>query len=173
MQDSEKSLTLTPSHRYYIWYYVGGILLLPIGLGLLLIWVAWRRLNSLSYIITDQSISIKEGHYEQALNLSDIRKTSVIRSPMQARLGIGNILLKTNRSTLLLEGLPNPETLLEKIDLAIEFETKRNKAARMPTPAIPAYDPGTMDRMDTLTGLWQQGLISDEDYREERKKFER
>jgi hypothetical protein len=29
-----------------------------------------------------------------------------------------------------------------------------------------------MERMDYLTGLWQQGLVSDDDFEKEKKHFE-
>ena len=36
----------------------------------------------------------------------------------------------------------------------------------------PEHEPGSMDRMDYLTGLWQQGLISDRDFDKEKRHFE-
>ena len=60
---------------------------------------------------------------------------------------------------------------MEQIKLAVEAEQKRITAEQVVKPREVKSDPGTIDRVDYLMGLWQQGLISNEDYQEERKKF--
>ncbi len=171
MPDSSKSITLTPDWSHYFWHYLFGVLLLPVGLGFILLWVALRRQKSLNYVIKDRSISFHEGNYSQSLELFTIQHTSVQQSGLQKRLNIGDIVLKANASSITLEGLKNPKALLEKIDLAIEAEQKRVAAEQAIKPREVKSDPGAIDRVDYLIGLWQQGLISDEDYNEERKKF--
>lgn len=171
MSDSSKSITLTPDRSHFFWYYLFGVLLLPIGLGVILLWVAIRRQKSLKYIIKDRSISFHEGNYSQSLELFTIQHTSVQQSNFQKRLNIGDIVLKANASSITFEGLKNPKALLEKIDLAIETEQRRIAAEQAIKPRVVKSDPGAIDRVDYLIGLWQQGLISDEDYHEERKKF--
>jgi hypothetical protein len=36
----------------------------------------------------------------------------------------------------------------------------------------PQTSPGSLDKLDYLTGLWQQGLLSNEDFKREKKHFE-
>ncbi len=172
MKNKDRALTLTPSWTHYFWYYLFGVLLIPVGLGLLLIWVALRRQKSLNYIITDHDITVEEGSYSQTLKLADIRSTKVRQNKTQQWFGIGNLLLEAHESSVILEGVKNPGELKQKIDLAVEYERKRIEASRQAQPKREHPKPGSMDRMDTLTGLWQQGLLSDEDYQNERKKFE-
>jgi hypothetical protein len=87
-------------------------------------------------------------------------------------LNIGDIHLKANVTELVLTGIENPTSLLEKIDTAIAYQKEQLKANKKITAREPTHDPGTLEKLDYLTGLWQQGLINDEDYDSERKKFE-
>ncbi len=71
-------------------------------------------------------------------------------------------------------GQPNPENLSDMISAAIRAERKRieelNRVEVSPQEEPPS--PGTLDKLDYLTGLWQQGLLSDEDFKKEKKHFE-
>lgn len=171
MSGSSKSIVLNPHWSHYFGYYFFGALLLPTGLGFILLWVAIRRQKSLRYTIKDYSIDFREGNYSKNLELSTIQHASVQQSKFQKQFNIGDIVLKGNASAIILEGLKNPQTLLEQIKLAVEAEQKRITAEQVVKPREVKSDPGTIDRVDYLMGLWQQGLISNEDYQEERKKF--
>lgn len=154
MNRTNRQLILTLSPAHFFWYYLFGILLIPVGLGLLLIWGALRRQKSLNYIITDHDITFEEGLYSQTLKLADIRSTKAHQNKTQQWFGIGNLLLKAHGSSVTLEGVKNPGELKEKIDLAVEYERKRAEASRRAQPKREHPKPGIMDRMDTLTGLW-------------------
>ena len=73
---------------------------------------------------------------------------------------------------MVLRGIENPFNLKGMLDKAISAEKKRQQEKKRTEPREPDHDPGTMERMDYLTGLWQQGLVSDEDYEKEREHFE-
>lgn len=171
MSSPEKSIILTPSRKNYFWVYLIGVLLIPLLIGIVVIWFINRKRNSTQYRITDTSISKTVEENKTELELVNILETSVSQTGVQKLLGIGDIKLKANVSELILEGIENPESFLEKIDTAIAYQKERLKASEKIEPRKPTHDPGTLEKLDYLTGLWQQGLISDEDYDQERKKF--
>ncbi|OAN59623.1 hypothetical protein A8B79_11635 [Balneola sp. EhC07] len=171
MTNPEKSIILNPSRKNYFWGYLIGVLLIPLLIGIVVIWFINRKISSIQYRITDTSVSKVTKEDKTQLELVNILKTSVSQTGLQKLLGIGNVKLKANVSALILEGIENPESFLEKIDTAIAYQKEKLKASEKIKPRKPTHDPGTLEKLDYLTGLWQQGLISDEDYDQERKKF--
>lgn len=171
MSNSEKSITLSPSWKNYFWVYLLGVLLAPLLIGIVLLWFINKTRNQTIYTITDFTISRSDKDGKISLDLVHILSTSYSQTKLQKLFGIGDIKLQANVSELVLEGIEHPSSLLEKIDTAIAFQKERLKASEKIKPRKATHDPGILEKLDYLTGLWQQGLISDEDYEEERKKF--
>lgn len=171
MSESNKTITLTPSWKNYFWGYFFGFLLLPVLVGIIILWSTNKKRRNLRFEISDTSIAVIQDSDKQELSLIDILSTSVEQSKLQSLFNIGDIHLQANVSKLVLEGIENPASLLEKIETAIAYQKELIKASQKMKPKRPTHDPGTLDKMDYLTGLWQQGLISDEDYDEELKNF--
>lgn len=171
MSESNKTITLTPSWKNYFWGYFFGFLLLPVLVGIIILWSTNKRRKNLRFEISDNSIAVIQGSDKQELSLVDILSTSVEQSKLQSLFNIGDIHLQANVSEMVLTGIKDPSILLDKIDTAIAYQKEQLKASKKVKPREPSHDPGTLDKMDYLTGLWQQGLISDEDYDKERKNF--
>jgi hypothetical protein len=172
MSDSEKSITLSSSWKNYFWAYLLGILFAPLLVGIVLLWFINKKRKKITFIITDNTISRSGKEEKKSLDLVHILSTSYSQTKLQKILGIGDIKLQANVSELVLEGIDHPSSLLEKIDTAIAYQKERLKANEKIKPRKATHDPGTLEKLDYLTGLWQQGLINDEDYDSERKKFE-
>lgn len=172
MSESNKIITLTPSWKNYFRGYAFGFLLLPVLVGIIILWFTIKKQKSVRFEISDHSIAVLQNSDKRELSLVDILSTSVEQSKFQTLFNIGDIHLQANVSTLILTGIEEPEGLLEKIDTAIAYQKEQLKASKQIQARKPTHDPGTLEKLDYLTGLWQQGLISDEDYDSERKKFE-
>lgn len=170
----KKSITLTPSHKSLFWWYVLGILLTPLfGVGFYLIWRLYTNHNSISYIITDQTITSSDSRIEQNIDLLTIKSVSVYQKWIGKKFEVGTLTIHTETATMDLIGIEKPHRLAEMIKAAAEAERKRIEAIQKKKPEKPEPSkPGRDDRMDYLTGLWQQGLISNEDFEKERKHFE-
>jgi|AntRauTorcE11898_2_1112593.scaffolds.fasta_scaffold36940_2 hypothetical protein len=168
MTDTERSITLTPSWKAFFWSYVFSIILIPALIGIFLFWKTRKKHRNISYQITDRKITVVEGKYSQNIDLADIRQA--VSDTL--RFGVGTVTLKTQGREIELIGLEHPEQIAKSIEKAVEAELKRLEARKQAKPRESKYDPGSMDRLDYLTGLWQQGLVSDEDFQIERKKFE-
>lgn len=168
MTDTERSITLTPSWKAFFWSYVFGIILIPALIGIILLWKTSKRHRGKSYKITDRKIIVVDGNYSQNIDLTDIRQAVA----GDLRFGVGNVTIKTRGREIELIGLEDPEMIATSIEKAVQAELRRMEAQKQTKPRETKYDPGSMDRLDYLTGLWQQGLVSDEDFEKERKKFE-
>lgn len=169
----EKSFTLKPSWRQYAFLYLLSIATIPLaGIGFVIFYFVRKKQNRTQYIITDTKISSVNAKYHRNIDLVNIESIETKQSWIQQKLGIGNILLKTSASEMELEGLEDADRLKAILEKAIQAEIQNQKEKEKTRPAEPAYNPGSMDKMEYLTGLWQQGLISEEDYEKERKHFE-
>jgi len=171
---SEKSITLTPSHKSLFWWYLLGIILIPLfGVGIYLIYRFYSSNNAISYRITDHSITVRDSNVEQKMDLANIQKVEVSQKWIDKKFGLGLVTIRSDSNAIDMIGMENPQNLADTIMSAAKAERKRladlntNKSEPMKQSK-----PGRDDRIDYLTGLWQQGLISEEDYEKERKHFE-
>jgi hypothetical protein len=69
-------------------------------------------------------------------------------------------------------GLENPAELSGMILKAAKAERKRLEQQKIQQNKQPEFSPGSIERLNYLTGLWQQGLITDEEFEKERKHFD-
>lgn len=163
MNKTEKSIILKPSWKAFLWEYLLGILLIPILIGIYLLWKTYRKQAIHSYVITDHSISSEDDKFYQTIDLANIRQVQVFN----IRFNTGSILLRTGSREMVLKGLENPDELKNIIQKAIAAELHRLESEKSFKPRKPKFEAGEMERMDYLTGLWQQGLLSNEEFEEE------
>jgi len=172
-QSKQKTVALEPSWKNHILGYVISLLFVPLfGVGLIGLYWVYQRQKTYSYTFSDTQISSKDDKYQRNIDLVNIEQIEVQQSWLQNKLGVGNIVVHTSASEMVLRGLENPYNLKGMLDKAVAAEKERQQEKQKTKPQEPEHDPGTMERMDYLTGLWQQGLVSDEDYEKEKKHFE-
>lgn len=172
-QSQSKTISLEPSWKNHILGYTISVLLIPVfGIGLIGLYLVRKRQKKFSYTFSDTQISSRDQKYQRNIDLVNIDSVEIKQSWLQQKMGVGNLILSTSASEMTLLGMENPANLKNLLEKAINAEKQRNQQKEKTKPKDPDYDPGTMDKMDYLTGLWQQGLVSDEDYEKERKYFE-
>lgn len=172
-KNSNRTYTLDPSWKQYFWSYVLSVLAIPLfGLGLIALYYVRKKHQKIAYEISNTQIKRIDDKYEHNIDLVDITNVEVQKSWLQQKLNIGTLVLHTSASKMMLEGLEEPTKLKNLLEQAIQSELKRQKEQQKTKAREPDYQPGSMEKMDYLTGLWQQGLISNEDYEKERKHFE-
>lgn len=170
-----KSIELRPDWKRWFWGYFFGILLIPLaGIGIFVLWKVHKKKNSYIYEVTDQQIRATGENISQMVDLANIKTLDVEQNWFDKKFNIGDIILITESRTIKLLGQTNPQVLAETITTAIHAERKRieelNRVIEKPVEHPP---PGTIDKLDYLTGLWQQGLISNEDFEKEKQNFEK
>ncbi|MEX2351260.1 MAG: hypothetical protein WD529_02385 [Balneolaceae bacterium] len=173
MDTEKRSITLRPSRRAWLWYWVTGILLLPLfGAGLYLILKAWRESRSVELQLFDREIRFRSDARTVVTPLASIEEVTVVQSRMGSWLNTGDLIVAGDRESLRLPGLAGPHQIAGAIRHTAAAERQRAKGQTPARRPEPAWSPGTLPRLDDLTGLWQQGLISEEDFLKERKRFE-
>lgn len=172
-QKQPDSISLQPSWKYFFTAYLLSVLAIPLaGIGLIALWFVRRRHRSYRYRITNSRITAVDSKYEHNVDFADVEQVRLQQSGLQRRLGIGTLLLQTSASQMKLLGLEEPSQIREILEQAIAREQQREEQRRETHRKESNYRPGSMEKMEYLTGLWQQGLISEEDYNAERKNFE-
>jgi membrane protein YdbS with pleckstrin-like domain len=171
-----KSIELKPDWKRWFWGYFFGVVLIPFfGLGIAVLWIVHTRRKQINYLVTDQQIEEQNRKLSQKIDLANIKTLDVEQNWFDKKFGIGDIKLSTETRSITLLGQENPDKLSDMISSAIRAERKRiedlNQTKKEPEQDPPS--PGSLDRIDYLTGLWQQGLLSDEDYQKEKKHFEK
>lgn len=171
--ENERKIVLKPDWRSYFWQYLAGVLLLPLfGIGIIVLWLTHRKRTSITFEIYDRFIRKSGDGDPFELSLIHIEDISVEQTWAEKRFGVGTVRLAANVSVLKLTGMEEPENLADMIRQAVQTEKKRLYDLKKKKVREPGHSPGTLDKMDYLTGLWQQGLISNEDYEKEKKHFE-
>jgi hypothetical protein len=170
---SEKTIQLNPEKNVHFWWYLIGVLLIPLlGLGIYIIYKKRKELDGTHYLVTNQTITAVNPEYSETIDLVNIRSVDIKKRWVDEKFSIGTLVIHTKNRTLKMIGMKNPENLSDMILQAAEAERMRLEELKKKKPKPPEVKPGTRDRMDYLTGLWQQGLISEEDFEKERKHFE-
>lgn len=169
---ADKSIRLEPKKSYHIWWYVTGVLLIPIFVGIYILYKKISELSDTYYEITDLTITAVHPKYSENVDIANINEVKIEQRWVDTHLGIGNLKLVTNTREVMLIGLENPGKLSDMILKAAESERLRMKNQKKYNREKPEISPGTLDKLDYLTGLWQQGLITNDEYIQEKKHFE-
>jgi len=169
-----KSIELYPDWKRWFWGYFFGILLIPLfGIGLFVLYRVHKKRRGFRYNITDRQITATGTDLSQTVDLANVKTLDVEQNWFDKRFGIGDVKLHTETRSVTMLGQKDPQSLSDMISKAIFAEKKRIEELKtVEEETIEPPPPGTLDKLDYLTGLWQQGLLSDEDFREEKKKFE-
>lgn len=171
--ENTKSIELTASWKNYFIPYLLALVTIPLfGIGLIALYFIYRKQHGIRYQVTDRQISSIDQKYLRNIDLVNITSVKIHQSWLQKKLGVGTLLLKTSASEMKLRGMENPGQLKQILETAIATEQQRTKDQQKQQSREPKFEPGNMEKMNYLTGLWQQGLISNKDFDEERKNFE-
>lgn len=170
---NQRVFILHPERSHYFWNILFGVLLIPLfGIGLYLLYKVHINRRDTEYQLSDRAITAITPERTSALDLASVQSIDLEESATDKWFSLGTLIIKSGTKTIQLKGIKKPASISDIIlasanRLRAELESERK--AKQQKPPMP---PGVMDKMDYLTGLWQQGLISNEDYDRERKYFE-
>ncbi|MEX0779162.1 MAG: PH domain-containing protein [Balneolales bacterium] len=170
--NQQKNITLHPDWKdQFVRYLIGAALVPVFGIGLLIISSARNRLKETSYVISDNEITLNEQDESTSINLANIKKVRANQSSLGKRFNIGRIQLEGNEQNYELRGIENPKRIEKILLIAVETEKDRVRQKAKVKGDFPELNAGSVDKVNTLVGLWQQGLINDEEYDRERKRI--
>lgn len=163
---------LQPERSHYFWKILFGTLLIPLfGAGLFLLYKVHLNRKNTEYQLSDRAITVIRPEHTSALDLTDVQSIDIEQSVTDKWFSIGTLILKSGSKTVQLMGIKDPGSISEIILTSAKRLREELEAERKSKQREPKAPPGVIDKMDYLTGLWQQGLISNEDYERERKYF--
>jgi len=167
-----KMVTMQISWKNHALGYLISILLIPLfGIGLIGLYKIWKRQHRERYEITDRQITSVDNQYHRNVDLFSIRGVEVQQNWTQQKFSVGDIHLQISESDMTLYGIEDPYQLKGMLEKAIAAEKKRLREEQKSTePRKPKFQSGDMVRVDYLTGLWQQGLLSDEEFEKQRNQ---
>lgn len=172
-QSLRQAYELRPDWKVFLIPYIAGVLLVPVaGLGIYIIYRYWSNWKTMRYMITNSEVIHQHEDRETIALLHEIISCEVSYSRLTTRFGIGTITIRHTAGSMELIGIPDPEPVAELIELAAAEERERMKMHEETEKYRSQHPSGTLDKKNELVGLWQQGLISEEDYQQELKKFE-
>lgn len=170
-EKSNKKKTLQPSWKYYFWQYLIGILTVPVLLGIFVLANAIRKKNKHFYLIGVETITAEDNNYSQKFDLVNLEDVKVEQDWIQKKLDVGLVRIYKEGSEMELHGIEAPHDFKVML-LTVSSNLKALQKKKSPKKK-PAQKPSRQtSKMNYLTGLWQQGLLSDEDYHNERKHFD-
>lgn len=169
--EREKVIQYQTHWKQFYREFVKAWALIPVfGAGFFKLRKLNKRLEKMVYRIYNDRIEIGKAEDAIILPIPDLRKVKKEQTPEQHKYGIADVLLTYQSETYRLKGLEHADALEDVLYIAIKTEQKR-KELEEKAKGDHHIDPGGLDQMNYLTGLWQQGMISDEDFEKEQKKF--
>lgn len=159
----------------HFWNYLFAFILTPIaGIGLLLFWRLEKRRKAHAFVAEKDRIRLPDPDSlgaERVIDLLVIQKIEVNPSTVPGKwFGVGSLTFHVGSGEIKLDGIRHANRLKETIEQAIQHlkaSQKSSKTKQVKSETIP----GSTDQLNELTFLWQQGLITDDQFEKEKKNF--
>jgi hypothetical protein len=167
---SDKQLIVKTHWKYYRKHFIVAVLLTPIVIGVIALGYLYFILKNSFYTITDDAITDnRNGVKIQIDDIVEVKKSNALNF---SNLVLHDLILVGNNTTITLKGIDNASVISESLGQLIAFKQELKDAKDKREVVQVRQDPGSLERLNDLAGMLQEGLISYEDYLQERKNFE-
>ncbi|AXJ01503.1 PH domain-containing protein [Cyclonatronum proteinivorum] len=131
-----------------------------------------KQLESTSYDVFNDRIVMKDPaqNVDTTIEIKDLTSVKCIHQPGHSKFGIADLALTTSTETVTMRGIENADQLEDVLIIAIEKEKRRKAMQERAKGDYNHFRVGGLENMNDLVGMWQQGLISDEDFEAEQRK---
>ncbi len=145
-----------------------------LGFGFLKLVELNKKVDSLRYRVYNDKITTVVNQQEKTILFENL-KTIVKKSDSNLdRMGIATIIVEDlEGNTIEMKGIKGADKLEKALIVALETEKKKRALKEKAKGDYDNYKIGGLEHMNSLVGMWQQGLISDEDFRKEQEKFKK
>ena len=151
---------------------VSVLSMVALGAWVLVALLQYRRLKREQYLVSDHSIQVvtaKDDTTVSLVNITDIISRKYWWLPFT---NLGEIEIQANGNSHFLKGIKDALGTAGIIKLAVDAAIAKARQQRRPTTYQPPMHPaGTLEQMNDLVGLWQQGILTDEEYQIEVKRM--
>lgn len=167
---TDKQLILKTHWTYFYKLIILGVILSPVLIGLIILLYVYYRLQNQIYVVYDDRIlDQKAGKTLLIDNITEVKKMNSIT---RSKVTIHDLELVGDDGIMFLRGIVNASIIKQTIDQLIAFKQELKESDKKRNFVQVKEDPGSLERLNDLTGLLQEGLISYDDYLQERKNFE-
>lgn len=167
---SDKQLILRTNWRYFYKQIIWGAILSPVLIGFFILLHVYYRIQKQTYVIHDDRIV--DQNSGDSIPIDRIIEVKKMNRVNKSNGTLYDLELVSDSDTLTLVGIENASIIKETIDQLIAFKHELEESERKRNAVQVKQDPGSLERLNDLTGLLQEGLISYDDYLQERKNFE-
>lgn len=171
MPESDEAFEFRPEWNYNLLAYIISVLLMPIGVGLFLFFYYKSRLDDIRYVITNDSIHAYKKKGETSIQIRNVEKMYVTTNWSETMADLGTLVVEGEGKTIKMIGIRAPVEIQNAIEMARKMFKKKDEIFEKDRTWHKEVKVGGLESMDNLVGLWQQGLISNEDFEKERQKF--
>jgi len=170
--DEQNTFSLQPEFQHYIIQFAIAMVLIPVFfIGMFIIYYYRTLMRETWYHISNDRITRTFRKKSSQILLSEISELDVSYNRLHQKFGLGNVHIRGGGKEVVLEGVGNPLQLMETIQLAVD-QLKRYKQIDLnPKSDFDDLKTGAAEQMNYLVGLWQQGLITNEEFELEREKY--
>ncbi|MCC5932923.1 MAG: PH domain-containing protein [Candidatus Cyclonatronum sp.] len=143
-----------------------------LGFGFIEISKLRRRIKNTAYRVFNDRIELKDPALEldEVIRIEDLLKVRRTQSADQSKYGLCDLHLETAEKKLVMTGIEKGEQLEDVLYIAIEKNKRRKAMQERAKGDYTDFRVGGLENMNDLVGMWQQGLISDEDFEAEQRK---
>jgi len=132
----------------------------------------YRELKSEKYLVSDHSIQVVTSTDDSTvslINITDIISRKYWWLPFA---NLGEIEIQVSGKKHYLKGIQDALGTAGIIKLAVDAAIAKSRQQNRPIMYQPPLHPaGTLEQMNDLVGLWQQGILTDDEYQIEVKRI--
>jgi hypothetical protein len=158
--------------RYYRWHFLVGFLLLPMfGLGVAILAYIWHKIKTSQFNFDSHKIEFPYAKVK-LIHLIDVLDVRVRKYQIISGISLADLHLKTADGTLIrIPGIQDAQLIASAIEKKIGLLQSRFTLEKALNASRNVNNPSPIEPLNDLVGLWQQGLISEEDFNEEKTKL--
>lgn len=171
MPDSKEAFEFRPEWNYNLLAYIVSVLLMPIGIGLFFFFYYKSRLDHIRYVITNDTIHAYKKKHETSIQIRHVEKMYITTNWSETMADLGTLVIEGEQKKIKMIGIRAPKEIQHAIEMARNMFEKTDQIFEKERTWHTDVEVGGLESMDNLVGLWQQGLISNEDFQRERQKF--
>lgn len=188
MVTTDKSIVLRPDPIFFrLWWLLGLVitlititffalflvfwvfLLIPVYGMVFILWHQKWKKNS--YTITDHHILLRDHRGIVSLPLTELERVELQATKIPFSSDVGHLVITWHRQSYRLLGLRNAASLQAMIQKTMVYLQNQAKLNHPTVDLTHIPKPGTLEHLNDLVGLWQQGLLSDEAFEQEKKRL--
>jgi hypothetical protein len=148
--------------------------LVVLGLCVWITLIKVRQLPKEYYIVSDNSIQVRTTKDDTTVSLVSITNVASRAHWQLPFSSYGQVVITANDRRFVMRGIKGATSTADIIRQAVEAAIARERRRSSPPKFNPPlHAPGTLEQMNDLVGLWQQGILTDEEYEMEMSRIKK